>query len=99
MLENMQSHTICEQLMQNYLQLLGLPQEDFAQPKPMAALRTIMETDSSDYVDYCFLYSEEYQLYVYCTLRANTDENSIYLSSWMGVCSFTPDELERAVNS
>ena len=98
-LENMQSHTLCEQLMQNYLQLLGLPQEDFAQPKPMAALRTIMETDSSDYVDYCFLYSEEYQLYVYCTLRANTDENSIYLSSWMGVCSFTPDELERAVNS
>ena len=65
----------------------------------MAALQTIMETDSSDYVDYCFLYSEEYQLYVYCTLRANTDENGIYLSSWMGVCSFNPDELERAVNS
>lgn len=97
LIEKIDSQKLAAQLAAQYLQMLGLAPEEFSAPEPMEAINALMDEDYSDKLDRCLLYSSDYELYVYCTLRASSDETMLYLNEYIGVCSLTPEEMRKAV--
>ena len=80
-----------------YLQLLQLDPNEFAVPEPQSAFVQMQVEDYSDYLDSCLLYSKTYELYVHCTLRADSDSEKLYLRENLGVCSLNPEEMRKTV--
>ena len=97
--DSIRKNKAAQKMAAGYLQYLGFDRSDFSEV-PETELTQYYRSLAAENDDRCMLYSEEYQLYLFCTMVAEPPDEertgcSILLT--LGVCSLTKQELQQVL--